>query len=304
MMFRAKNLESLLHINNIYLKFEGNNPTGTHKDRISILHVNKALKEGFNTITVASCGNYGSSIAYFAHLNDLKAVIYLPREYQKSRIEEIVRKYQAKVVLVDGKYEDAVEISKAHAKKYGWFDANPGSHPELNKEGYEKIAFEVFEGLGTAPATVSVPVGNGTTISGIYFGFEKLYNNGKIVKIPKMIAASTDGGNPIIECFKNNKKEIIDLLPAQIKETEINEPLVTYHPYDGKAALKALRNSQGYAEYITDSEMQHYSKVLKGAENIDVLPASTASLAALVKILKKYDITGNHVVILTGKNMD
>lgn len=303
-MFRAKNLESLLGINNIYLKFEGNNPTGTQKDRISILHVNKALTNGFNAITVATCGNYGSSIAYFAHLNNLKSVIYIPRQYHTLRIQEMERKYNATVVLVDGKYEDAVAESKTNAEKYGWFDANAGAHPDLNKEGYEKIAIEIFEDLGAAPSTVSVPVSNGTTISGIYLGFVKLYKNGKIAKIPKMIAASTDGGNPIIESFNNNNDEIADLSPAQIKETEINEPLVNYHAYDGDLALKALINSEGFAEYISDSEMERYSKIIKKAENIDVLPASSASLAALIKILKKNNITGNHVVILTGKNIE
>jgi threonine synthase len=303
-LHRARKLEKSLKINNIYLKFEGINPTGTQKDRISILHVNEAINDGYDTITVATCGNYGSSIAYFAHLKNLKAVIYIPRQYHTLRIQEMERKYNATVVLVDGKYEDAVAESKKNAKDKGWFDANAGEHPDLNKEGYEKIAIEIFEDLGTAPSTVSVPVGNGTTISGIYLGFEELLKSGKINNIPKMIAASTDGGNPVIESFNNNLDEITDLDPRRIKETEINEPLVNYHAYDGDLALKALIDSSGFAEYVSDSEMEHYSKMIKDAENIDVLPASTASLAALVKILKKNEIAGDHVVILTGKKIE
>jgi len=278
-LHRARKLEKSLKINNIYLKFEGINPTGTQKDRISILHVNEAINNGYDTITVATCGNYGSSIAYFAHLKNLKAVIYIPRQYHTLRIQEMERKYNATVVLVDGKYEDAVAESKKNAKDKGWFD-------------------------GTAPSTVSVPVGNGTTISGIYLGFEELLKSGKINNIPKMIAASTDGGNPVIESFNNNLDEITDLDPRRIKETEINEPLVNYHAYDGDLALKALIDSSGFAEYVSDSEMEHYSKMIKDAENIDVLPASTASLAALVKILKKNEIAGDHVVILTGKKIE
>ncbi|MEM0161045.1 MAG: pyridoxal-phosphate dependent enzyme [Thermoplasmata archaeon] len=303
-LHRAMNLEKLLKINNIYLKFEGTNPTGTQKDRISILHVDRAINEGYNTITVATCGNYGSSIAYFAYLKNLKAVIYIPRQYHTLRIQEMEKKYNAKVVLVDGKYEDAVAESKKNAKNRGWFDANAGEHPDLNRDGYEKIAIEIFEDLNSAPSTVSVPVGNGTTISGIYQGFENLYNAGKISNIPRMIAASTDGGNPIIESFNNHQDEITDLDPRKIKETEINEPLVNYHAYDGELALKALINSNGFAEYVSDQEMEHYSKLIKDYENLDVLPASTASLAALIKILKKNVITGAHVIILTGKKIE
>lgn len=302
-LIKARNLELLLNVHNIYLKFEGKNPTGTQKDRISILHVNRAKDEGFDTITVATCGNYGTSIAYFAHLNNIKAVIYIPRQYHTLRIREMEKNYNARVVLVDGKYEDAVAESKKDALLNGWFDANAGAHPDLNKKGYERIANEIFEDLKSVPSTVSVPVGNGTTISGIYFGFMDLYNRGIIQKIPRMIAASTDGGNPIIESFRKNYDHIVDISPSALRETEINEPLVNYHAYDGELALETLVNSKGFAEYVTDSELEFYSAMIKKAENLDVLPASTASLAALVKVLKNNEFYGDHVIILTGKKI-
>jgi threonine synthase len=78
---QARNLERTLGFKNIFLKFEGGNPTGTQKDRISQYHVKKALLEGYDTITVGTCGNYGVSLAYFAKLNGLKAKILIPEQY-------------------------------------------------------------------------------------------------------------------------------------------------------------------------------------------------------------------------------
>ncbi|MEM0134216.1 MAG: pyridoxal-phosphate dependent enzyme [Thermoplasmatales archaeon] len=299
-LIHAINLGKVLKIKNLYLKYEGSNPTGTQKDRVASLHVQDAINQGFDTVVVGSCGNYGASIAYYASLHHVKALVYIPRQFHSPRLEEIEKRFGAKLVLVDGMYEDSVETSKKDAIKMNLYDANAGAHPELGMEAYSPIAYEILQSLGDVPDTVSVPVGNGTTLAGIYFGFKKMKNTGKIKKTPRMIAASTDGGNPVISSFKNGQAGITDFPRNEIKETEINEPLVNYHSYDGGLAYEAIVESDGYAEYVSDDELYSFSKLVKKHENINPIPAAVASIVGTSHVIAGKNSSGNHVAILTG----
>jgi threonine synthase len=299
-LIHAEGLGKILNIDRLYLKYEGSNPTGTQKDRAASVHVKRAKDQGFDTIVVGSCGNYGASIAYYASLNHLKSLIYIPREFHSPRLLEIENNYGAKLVLVDGMYEDSVETSMKDAERENWFDANSGAHPDLGLAAYAPIAFEIFDSIGSIPDTVSVSVGNGTTLAGIHHGFEELMKGGKTSKIPKMIAASTDGGNPVISSFLNDQKEITDFPKEKIRQTEINEPLVNYHSYDGDLAFNALLNSNGYAEFVTDAELNSYAALIREHHNIDPIPAAVASVAATAHVIARTKMTGIHVAVLTG----
>ncbi|MCL5408273.1 MAG: pyridoxal-phosphate dependent enzyme [Candidatus Thermoplasmatota archaeon] len=299
-LIRAEKLGKFLNIEGLYIKYEGSNPTGTQKDRAASVHILAAISAGYDTIVVGSCGNYGASIAYYAHLNHLKSRIYIPKEFHSQRLEEIEKNYGATLVLVEGKYEDSVEASKRDAIANSWFDGNAGAHPELGLEAYSKISSEIHDSIGEAPVTVSVPVGNGTTLAGIYYGFANQRKRGEIKKVPRMIAASTEGGNPVVESFKKGLKEITDFPVEKIRETEINEALVNYHSYDGDLAYKALLESEGYAEYVTDEDLISYKDIVREYEGIDPLPPAVASLAATVRVVGKDRISGIHVAILTG----
>ncbi|MGC8562614.1 MAG: pyridoxal-phosphate dependent enzyme [Thermoplasmata archaeon] len=299
-LIKAKSLGKTLGIEGLYLKYEGSNPTGTQKDRVASLHVQNAIRHGYDTVVVGSCGNYGASIAYYASLYHLKSFVYIPRQFHSPRLNEITSKYGARLVLVDGMYEDCVETSKRDAKKNNWFDANAGAHPELGLEAYAPIASEVFQSIGSVPDTVSVPVGNGTTLAGIYFGFDRMKVSGVIKRIPKIIAASTDGGNPVISSYKSKLAKISDFPKNNIKETEINEPLVNYHSYDGELAYEAVIKSNGYAEYVTDEELNTFRKLVKEHENIDPIPAAVASVVGTYHVVGQKKDTGIHVAVLTG----
>jgi threonine synthase len=299
-LIRARKIEEYLGVERFYLKLETYNPTGTHKDRAASLHVEKAFENHFDTLVTGSCGNYGTSIAYYANLKGLNARLYLPKKFLSPRATEMQERYNATIVTVDGLYEDAVEMSKRDAVQNNWFDANPGTHQQLGLMGYSKIASEIFEVIGEAPETVSVPVGNGTTLAGIYHGFRELREMGKIDRMPRMIAASTDGGNPVVESFINHREKIVDIPREAIRESEINEPLVNYHAYDGDIAYEALVESNGFAEYVTDAEMKAYKELIRKIEGVEAIPAATASVAALVHVLGKNRISGDHVSIITG----
>ena len=188
---RARNLEREEGLRQLYLKFEGNNPTGTQKDRIAFNQCHDALRRGFNTITLASCGNYGAAIAFASQLAGIPCIIYIPENYHTERVGEM-EKNGAVVFRHKGNYEESVRYSIKQARKNDWYDANPGgANTPLQIQSYAEISYEIYDVLRDAPKMVFVPVSNGTLLAGIYRGFVSLHKRGKTSRIPKMIAASS-----------------------------------------------------------------------------------------------------------------
>lgn len=300
--FRAGNLERTLHLKKLFIKFEGAGATGTQKDRISKLHALRARRKGFHTVSLATCGNYGASMSYFAGMYGLKSVIGVPSYYANERNAEI-RAYGAQVMEINAKYEDVVEYMRERATDENWYDSSPGSkNSDVDLEGYEGIAYEIVSQLGHAPSHVSVPLGNGTTMAGIFSGFEKLYLRGAISRLPRFIGSSTPNGNPIVASWKKRARTVVDLDPHMIRETRASEPLVAYRSYDGQKALNAIYRSKGVAEYVTDDEMYRYSRMIENLEMLSVLPASAASLAAVDKLMSRKGDSREIVVVLTGRS--
>jgi threonine synthase len=299
---RARNVERDQGIRQLYLKFEGNNPSGTHKDRIAFNQCLDALRREFDTITLASCGNYGAAVALASSLAGIRCIINIPEMYHTDRITEI-ENVGAEVNRIPGSYEDAVLSSIRMAEENQWYDANPGgANTPLQIMSYAEIANEIYDVLRDAPKIVAVPVSNGTLIAGIYRGFVSLYKRGKTSRIPRMIAASSSHKNPIIYSFRKNLENCIDLIPDKIKETRVNEPLINWHSFDGDEALYALRQSGGDAYHISDEKMLRLSRVLKEKEGLHVLPASTAGLEALLEMQTLEPLEPDrYVVVLTGK---
>lgn len=298
---RARNLERALGFNNIFLKFEGGNPTGTQKDRISLYHVKKAMREGYDSLTVGTCGNYGISLAYFAKLAGLKAKILIPEQYYVApKRKEELQNFDAEIITIDGKYEDAVEASRKLSRMEHVYDANPGNGNE-GWRGYMSIAYEIYRQLGRSPTAVAAPVGNGTTLVGIYHGFKDLYDHHIIDCMPYLVGASTPGGNPIIKGFKAGASKTEDLIPAEIKESSINEPLIAYHSYDGDDALHAIYETNGWADYASDACMLKFHTMLKDLEGLNVLPASASPIEALIKFKEHRVLNSDYVIVLTGR---
>jgi len=301
----AKNLANLIGCERLYLKFEGSNPTGTQKDRIALALVQDAVKNDYKGIITATCGNFGAALAYVAKNFGLETYIYIPTIYHpsKNRITYI-KQANAHMLYVNGHYEDAVEFSSEIAEKENLYNANPGTSQvkEISFKAYGEIAFELYRGLRRVPDYLFCPVGNGTTLAGIHLGFKQLYKDGKISKIPKIVATSTTKGNPIIKSYKIKSKTALDLSPNEIKESKVNEPLINWHSYDGQEALDAIYESNGFAQYASDTKMMNFAKILRDEQGLNALPASTSTLAVLSS-LKNENVTlkGTYVSIITGR---
>ena len=301
-LVRARNVEREVGLRQIYLKFEGGNPTGTQKDRIAFTQCMDAMRRGFDAITVATCGNYGVALAMAASLCGIRCRVFIPAAYHTRRTPDM-RELGAEITHVPGDYENAVLASQQYAGETETYDANPGGgNTAIQLQAYGSIAYEIYDELRDAPAAVAVPVSNGTTLAGIYRGFLSLYRRGKTSRMPKIVAGSSYGKNPIVRSFRKGLAACEDLRPTQIRETHINEPLINWHAIDGELALPAIRQTDGWAADATDRHMRYFSRLLSQKEGLQVLPASTAGLIALLERHRTTPLPGDrYVAVLTGR---
>jgi threonine synthase len=301
-LIRARNAERETGVSQIFLKFEGGNPTGTQKDRIAFAQCMDALRRGYEGITLATCGNYGAACALAARIAGLQCVIFLPENYHSRRLQEIAD-LGAEIYRSPGDYEQAVAESQGFAVQMNFYDANPGGkNTSLQLKAYGEIAYEIYDELRDAPKVVAVPVSNGTVLAGIYKGFVSLYRRGKTSRVPVMVAGSANRKNPIVEAFLHHKTACEDLLPHRIHETEINEPLISWHAFDGDLSLAALWDTKGWARNVTDKRMLALARLLKDKEGLNVLPAATAGLAALLDAPSPEHVQNDRfVAILTAR---
>lgn len=298
-LIRSEYLEEELGVSEIYLKLEGQNPTGTHKDRLAIQHVDDAIIKNYDTITVGSCGNYGLSMSFVACKSKMDCKIFVPRKYSDKMIERMEH-YGAEVIRVEGGYEESVEQSRNTADENGWYDANPGKeNTPISLVAYVDIAEEIQEELGETPSTVSVPVGNGTTLAGIHLGFRLLWRKNRSKYVPKMLASSSLRNNAILKTYKEGSEEILVMDPDEIRPTEVNEPLLNWNALNGQEAINAIRETEGTAVGLTDEEMLTYQDILE-QDGVRCLPVSASALGALDKYDDNDKNEGKNVIVITS----
>jgi threonine synthase len=300
---RARNMEREVGLRQIYLKFEGGNPSGTQKDRIAFAQTMDAIRRGFEAITLATCGNYGTAMALAASLAGLRCLIHIPYNYHTNRIKEMTD-LGAEIVRVEGDYENAVDASRELSERQEFYDANPGgANAGLQMKAYGEIAYELYDELRDAPSVIAVPVSNGTTLAGIYKGFLSLYRRGKTSRMPRIVAGSSYKKNPIVQAYAKNAATCEDLSQERIHETKVNEPLINRHSFDGDHALQAIRETKGWAGDASDKGMLTFSRLIREREGLNVLPASTAGFVALIEQHRKESLQNDrYVVVLTGRH--
>ena len=299
---RAKNLEREFDIRQLFIKYEGDNPTGTQKDRIAFAQVLDALRREYTTIALATCGNYGVACAHAAFLAGLSCKIYIPENYHSKRIPEM-ESFNAEIIRLKGSYEDVVVASGKLAEENDWYDANPGgANTPIQINAYAEIANEIYDQLRDAPKYLACPVSNGTVLAGIYRGFVSLYKRGKTSRIPIFVAGSSANMNPIISSFKKGLDQCTDIDPDKIKETALNEALINWHSFDGEEALYALNQTSGFAAHVSDRKLQRMSTFLHKNEGMRILPASCAGLIALLELHNQNELVNDRfVAVITAK---
>ncbi|MFC2174568.1 threonine synthase [archaeon] len=275
-----------------YYKLEGDNPTGSFKDRGTTVVVSKAVADGFKCVSAASTGNMGASVAAYAAYSNIKSKIFIPTNTAVNKLAQIIA-YDAKLIKVKGNYHDAVTKSWEDGAK-GSCLAMTGINPYY-LEGEKTLGYELFEGMGV-PDKIIVPVGTGGLITAIHKAFVELKQMKKAKKIPQMIGVQPVNCAPIAKAWAAglNRAERVE------KCNTIASAILVKTPFNDLTALNAIRDSKGEAVTVTEGAIKKSIRGL-GREGVFAEPASATALAAYEKIDKK---KGDKIaLIITGSGL-
>lgn len=285
---RLQKLERRLGTRRLYVKLEGENPTGTHKDRMALLLTLSAQKAGHDTIAAATCGNYGASLLHVCDKLGMQCNIYIPTEFEGTRSAEISNA-GGRIIKVDGNYEDAILTCARDCAARGWFNANPGGrNNELGIYSYVHIAKEIAQSIGRQPDWVAVPVGNGTILSGIWQGFQSMGMK------PRLLGTSNN--NAAVRGMILGRDVPVPV--PDMRLTHVNDPLAGNYLPDAIDAIRAMTESKGLAMEIPDEEMVEAARMLAEEEGLDILPASASTLAGIRHLETK---THTFVMVATAR---
>jgi threonine synthase len=283
-----------LGIKQLWLKDESRNPTASFKDRASAVVVTRAMEIKADVVVTASTGNAGAALAGMAAAVGQKAVIFAPRSAPQAKVAQLLV-FGAKVILVDGSYDDAFDLTVKAAQEFGWYCRNTGYNP-FTAEGKKTAAFEIWEfmrnqmgtGMRVAPNSATIPVndqrlvifvsvGDGNIISGIHKGFKDLHTLGWIGRMPRIIGVQAEGSAAIANAFHSGSETIV---PVQAKT--IADSISVDLPRDGLRAVRAASETGG--TYLTVSDQQILNSIAElGKLGIFAEPAGAAAFAGLVE---------------------
>lgn len=257
----------------VYLKYEGLNPTGSFKDRGMTMAVSKAIEEGSKAIMCASTGNTSASAAAYAARSGIKCIVLIPKgAIALGKLAQALI-HGAKVIAVNGNFDDALSLVREITDKYPITLVN--SLNPYRIEGQKSGAFEICDTLSDAPDFQCMPVGNAGNITAYWKGYKEYKEKGKSTKCPKMCGFQAEGAAPIV------KGKIV-------KEPEtIATAIRIGNPASWKQAEAARDESGGLIDMVTDSEILSAYQLLAECDGVFVEPASAASVAGLIKLKKQ-----------------
>ena len=298
-LYKAEKLGSLLDIQKLWIKDDGQNPTASLKDRASAMAVVKAEEAGKTTIACSSTGNAASSLAGNAAAAGLSACIFVPARAPKGKVAQLMM-FGAKVFLVDGSYEDTFRISAEAIDRWGWYNRNAAINPYL-MEGKKTVSLEIAEQLGfVMPDYVAVSVGDGCTIGGVYKGFKDLYETGLIDRIPRLISVQASGCCPINTAAAAGT---MDWVPQE--ENTCADSIAVRVPRNPVKALNAIRESNGITVNVSDEEILSAMRLLGSSSGVFAEPAGAAATAGLKKAAESglIEKDASVVTIVTGNGL-
>lgn len=302
-LYTPQVLRSDLDIKNLWIKDEGRNPTGSFKDRASAIVIARAIETNAEVIVTASTGNAGAALAGLSAAVGQKAVIFAPKLAPPAKIAQLLV-YGAEVILVNGNYDDAFDLSIQAANEFGWYCRNTGFNP-FTAEGKKTAAFEIWEQiiieqhLSESPLSVFVSVGDGNIISGIHKGFKDLMALGWLEQMPRLFGIQAEGSSAIANAFFQSTEEILP-----VKAETIADSICVDLPRDGLRGLRAAVETNGSYIQVDDQSILNAISTL-GRVGIFAEPAGAAAYAGLQQAIKlgKINPFDSVVVINTGNGL-
>lgn len=301
-IYSGDSLASELGIKKLWLKDESGNPSGSFKDRSSAIVIARGFDINRTVSITASTGNAGAAMACAAASCGCTAIILAPRSAPPAKIAQL-QCYGAKVILVDGSYDDAFELSKQASTEFGWYNRNTGYNP-FTAEGKKTAAFEIWEQLlrhlpEDETVNIFVPVGDGNIISGVAKGFEDLLALGWISKLPKLIGVQSEGSAAIANAFNQNASHI-----THVQAQTVADSISVNLPRDGMRAVRSVQRANGFYVIVSDEEILQAISAL-GRIGIFAEPAAAAAYAGLKHAIQNHQIDPNetNLTLITGSGL-
>lgn len=289
-LIKADNLARKLELDaEIYLKFEGSNPTGSFKDRGMTLAVTKAKEAGSNAIICASTGNTSASAAAYGAKAGMKTYVLIPDGYIALGKLSQAMMYGAEIIAIQGNFDQALEVVRKISEDYPITLVN--SVNPFRIEGQKTGAFEICDSLGQAPDYHFIPVGNAGNITAYWKGYKEYKEAGKIENLPKMMGFEAEGAAAIVRGERIMNPETI--------ATAIR----IGNPASWTKAEEARDESRGTISSVNDDEIIEAYKLIANCEGILAEPASAASVAGLIKCRYTIKTGAKCVCILTGNGL-
>lgn len=276
----------------LYFKLESCNPTGSFKDRGMVVAVAKALEErGGGAIVCASTGNTSASAAAYGARCGLDTLIFVPKNYvARGKLAQAIT-YGARIMLIDGNFDDALSIVRRLADRHPVVLVNSVNPYRL--QGQKTAAFEIVEDLGCAPDYLFIPVGNAGNITAYWMGFSEARRMEWTASAPKMMGFQAAGAAAIVSGH-----------PIESPQT-VASAIRVGNPASWKKAVKARDESDGAIDAVTDDEIIEAYNIMARQEGIFCEPASAASVAGLLKLARggmRFD--GRKIVcVITGSGL-
>lgn len=289
-LIKADNLAKKIGIDaEVYLKFDGCNPTGSFKDRGMTMAVSKAKEEGSEAIICASTGNTSASAAAYGAKGGLKTYVLIPDGHIALGKLSQAMMYGAEIIAIQGNFDQALEMVKTISEKYPITLVN--SINPYRIEGQKTGAFEICNALGDAPDYHFIPVGNAGNITAYWKGYREFYKLGKITKLPMMMGFEAEGAAAIVKGER--------IMNPETLATAIR----IGNPASWKQAEAARDESGGMINFVTDEEIVKAYKLLASTEGVFCEPASAASVAGLIKVKDRIKSGTKISCILTGNGL-
>ena len=290
-LVKSSGLAREVGCDDLYFKLESCNPTGSFKDRGMVVAVAKAMEEGGSTIVCASTGNTSASAAAYGARCGLDTVILVPRDYvARGKLAQAIT-YGARIMLIDGGFDDALSLVRNLSAKHPVVLVNSVNPYRL--QGQKTAAFEIVHDLGEAPDYLFIPVGNAGNITAYWMGFTEAHQLEWTGTLPKMMGFQAEGAAAIVKGH-----------PIDTPHT-IASAIRVGNPASWRKAVNARDQSDGLIDAVSDDDIMEAYTLMARREGIFCEPASAASVAGLLKLARggmRFD--GDKVVcVITGSGL-
>jgi threonine synthase len=300
-LYAVPRLAAELGLKHLWVKDDGRNPTASFKDRASAIAVVKAREKGAAVITTASTGNAAAALSGLCASVGQACVIFVPASAPQAKIAQLLA-YGARVLLVEGTYDEAFELCLEAAAEYGWYNRNTAYNPYMT-EGKKTAAYEICEQLKwDAPDVILVSVGDGCIIGGIHKGLKDLLALGWIEKMPRLIGVQSEGSNFMAQAWENGE-DVLTKRPIQANT--VADSISAGLPRDRLKAMAAVRETNGAYIQVSDEAILAAIPALAQGSGVFGEPAGAAAYAGLVKAVEKglVSVDDRVVVVNTGNGL-